>query len=147
MAEEYKPYTTFSVDAEIEAGKDLYISEDTLSYKEKISIENSSEDNIIIRFHNVITQHVDALKDYISDLELDDDEYYNYLYQPKLFCFEAYGTPELATSLLYINNMTSATEFNKKKIKVFTTDIIDIINELFSILEEDLQDNREMVNQ
>lgn len=146
MAEEYKPYTTYSVDAEIEAGKELYISEDTLSYKEKIGIDNVSEDSIIIRFHNVITQHIDALKDYITDLEFDDDEYYNYLYQPKLFCFEAYGTPELSTSLLYINNMTSATEFNKKKIKAFTSDIIDAINELFAILEEDLQDNREMVN-
>lgn len=146
MAEEYKPYATFSVDAEIEAGKDLYISEDTMSYKEKIPMQES-EDNIIIRFHNIITQHIDALKDYITDLEFDDDEYYNYLYQPKLFCYEAYGTPELATSILYINNMTSATEFNKKKLKVFTTDIIDAINELFSILEEDLEDNRATVNQ
>ena len=146
MAEEYKPYTTFSVDAEIEAGKDLYISEDTMSYKEKIPMQES-KDSIIIRFHNVITQHIDALKDYITDLEFDDDEYYNYLYQPKLFCYEAYGTPELATSILYINNMTSATEFNKKKLKVFTTDIIDAINELFSILEEDLEDNRATVNQ
>lgn len=146
MAEEYKPYATFSVDAEIEAGKDLYISEDTMSYKEKIPMQES-EDSIIIRFHNIITQHIDALKDYITDLEFDDDEYYNYLYQPKLFCYEAYGTPELATSILYINNMTSATEFNKKKLKVFTTDIIDAINELFSILEEDLEDNRATVNQ
>lgn len=146
MAEEYKPYATFSVDAEIEAGKDLYISEDTMSYKEKIPMQES-EDNIIIRFHNIITQHIDALKDYITDLEFDDEEYYNYLYQPKLFCYEAYGTPELATSILYINNMTSATEFNKKKLKVFTTDIIDAINELFSILEEDLEDNRATVNQ
>lgn len=146
MAEEYKPYATFSVDAEIEAGKDLYISEDTMSYKEKIPMQES-EDNIIIRFHNIITQHIDALKDYITDLEFDDEEYYNYLYQPKLFCYEAYGTPELATSILYINNMTSATEFNKKKLKVFTTDIIDVINELFSILEEDLEDNRATVNQ
>lgn len=146
MAEEYKPYATFSVDAEIEAGKDLYISEDTMSYKEKIPMQES-EDNIIIRFHNIITQHIDALKDYITDLEFDDGEYYNYLYQPKLFCYEAYGTPELATSILYINNMTSATEFNKKKLKVFTTDIIDAINELFSILEEDLEDNRATVNQ
>lgn len=146
MAEEYKPYATFSIDAEIEAGKDLYISEDTMSYKEKIPMQES-EDNIIIRFHNIITQHIDALKDYITDLEFDDEEYYNYLYQPKLFCYEAYGTPELATSILYINNMTSATEFNKKKLKVFTTDIIDAINELFSILEEDLEDNRATVNQ
>lgn len=145
MEEEYKPYATFSVDAEIEAGKELYISEDTLSYKEKIQLQDS-DDAIIIRFHNIITQHIDALKEFITEVELDEDEYYEYLYQPKLFCFSVYGTPELTTSLLYINNMTSATEFNKRKIKAFTTNIVDVINELFSILEEDLEENRNTIN-
>lgn len=141
MAIGYKPYGTFSVDAEIEAGKDLEVSESTLSFKEEIDI-NNTEDSIHIRYHNIITRYIDALSKYIVTVELTDDELYKYKFQPKLFCFEQYGTPELSSSLLYINNMVSATNFNKQTIKAFTTDILSIISELFSITENELDENR-----
>ena len=53
-----------------------------------------------------------------------------------------YNTPELASSLLYINNMISITEFTKKTINIFTEDIMDIINELMSLNEDDLKQNK-----
>lgn len=136
MAQEFQPYLTTSVDKFIEEGKSLDISESKMAFKERV------DGTIVIPVHNVITQNVSAIRSHITEYTMDDDEFQTYKYQPKLFCYEMYGTPELAYSLLYINNMISLTEFTKKTIKIFTEDIMDVINELMSLSEKDLERNK-----
>ena len=139
MATKFQPYEETSVDMYIDTGKILDISESTIAFKSKV------DDKIIIPYHNVITKFYKVLKDYIVDVTLSDEELHRYYQQPKLFCYDTYGTPELTYSLLYINNMPSITEFKKKKIKVFTDDILDIVNELMALNEEDLKNNSDDV--
>ena len=141
MSKQFEPYTVTSVDRFIEEGLDLDVSESKLAFKERI------EGEIVIPFNNIITKNINVLSDYITPYEMDDDEYQRYKYQPKLFSYEIYGTPELASSILFINNMTSLTEFTKKNINIFTENIMDAINELMSLNEEDLKQNRVNIGQ
>ena len=123
----FKPYGETTITGVIREGKKLNISEDTMAFKEVIDKE------IAVVYNNVITRYIDILKPYITTIELSDDQLFKYKYKPNLFCYEIYGTPELASSLLYINNMPSLTNFNKNKINVFTNNIMDIIKELKSL--------------
>lgn len=136
MSIQFEPYNTTTVDRFIEEGFMLDVSESTLSFKELINGE------IIFPIHNVITKNINVLNDYIIEYTMNDEDYQRYLYQPKLFCYEVYGTPELASSILYINNMTSITQFNKKKLKIFTDTIMRAVNELMSLSEDDLAKNK-----
>ena len=136
MAIDFKPYAQTTIPGVILEGKKLAISESTLVFKDVI------DDECVIAFHNVISKHIDALKKYIITIELSEDQFFRYRNKPNLFCYDMYGTPELATSLLYINNMVSITEFKKYTIKVFTTNIMEAVKELMSLNERDLIDNR-----
>lgn len=132
----FNPYEKTSIDQFVDAYESEQVTEGTISFKEKIN------DSIIIKFHNVISKHIDLMKPYIVDVVLTDDEYARYKCLPNLFCYDIYGTPELAYSLLYINNMVSITEFTRKSIKAFTTDINDVIKELMILNQTDLEHNQ-----
>ena len=132
----FKPYTMNTVDAVISAGKALKISESTLAFKSVI------DEEVVVSYYNVITKYLDVIKPFLREVELSDDELLMYKFKPNLYCFDLYGTPELASSLLYVNNMVSVTDFKKKKIKRFSSNIMDIINELLSLNEYELKKNR-----
>ena len=131
--DKFRPYTETTVDSVIEAGQMLDISESTMAF------HNTIDDSIVLAYHNVITKFYRVLSDHIIEVTLSDDEYDEYVQQPKKYCYDMYGTPELAYSLLYINDMPSVTDFKRRKIKIFTDDIMDIIVELMSLNEEDLE--------
>ena len=139
MSREYLPYQQTKVRDVVDTGNALDISEKTLSFRIPV------EDTLIIPDHNILTKYYDVIKQFIVTYEMTNEEYQLYKYQPKKFCYDKYGTPELAYSLLYINNMISVIEFTKQKIKVFSSDILDVVNELFDILEDDLKTNRTLV--
>lgn len=132
----FTPYEQTTIDAVIETGLNLSVSEDTMAFKELIN------DEVLFAYDNVITRYRDILTDYIIYIDLTDDDYQRYKYQPQLFCYDYYGTPELASSILYINNMVSRTEFTKQSFMIFNDDIMDIIQELMSLNEADLETNR-----
>ena len=131
--DKFRPYTETTVDNVIEAGQTLDISESTMAFR------NTIDNSIVLAYHNVITKFYRVLSDHIIEVTLSDDEYDEYVQQPKKYCYDMYGTPELAYSLLYINDMPSVTDFKRRKIKIFTDDIMDIIVELMSLNEEDLE--------
>lgn len=132
----FKPYKQNTITAVINAGKGLTISESKIAFREKI------DDEIIIRQDNVLTRYRRVLKPYLTTKELTDDEYIKYKCQPGLLCYDLYGTPELATSLLFFNNMSSVTEFTKRSITIFKPDILTVVNELMSLNNKDLVANR-----
>ena len=130
---DFRPYNEANVDSVMAAGKELDISESTMSFR------NVIDDSVVLAYHNVITKFYRVLSSFIVEITLSDEESDRYIQQPKKYCYEMYGTPELAYSLLYINDMPSVTDFKRKKIKVFTDDIMDAIVELMSLNEEDLE--------
>ena len=140
MANTFKPYAETTITGVIREGKKLNISESSMAFKDVI------DDEIAVIYNNVITRYMDTLKPYITTIDLTEDQLYKYKYRPNLFCYEIYGTPELASSLLYINNMPTLMNFNKTRIKVFSNNIMDIVKELMSLNERDLINNRMSYN-
>ena len=137
--EQFKPYATTDIENFIEKGIKLSISESSISYKSVITHSNGS---VAIKYHNVITKYRDIIRPYIVSETLSDIDHQTYKFQPHLLCYDLYGTPELAYSLLYINNMVSFSQFTKKTIKVFTSNFPDILEELMTLNKEDLIKNR-----
>ena len=136
MMTKFKPYQQTTINGFIETGKLLSISESSMAFKTVIDNE------IAITFQNVITKNYQAIKPYIEEVTMTEDAFMAYKNKPNMYCHDIYGTPELASSLLYINNMTSITEFTKPKFKRFKTSIMSIVNELMTLNEKDLKKNR-----
>lgn len=123
----------------ISAGKNLILSRNGLMMK-------VNQNGVIYPYQSLTARFGDALNRYIADYEFDDNVWPDYMFQPKKFCKDYYGTPELWGDILYINHMTSATQFNRQTIKIFTDSILEAIGELKAIYATDLAKNQLEVN-
>lgn len=136
MANKFIPYTKTTIDSVISSGKSLGLSENAIAFKTII------DDEIAIPYYNIITKYKDAINKYIETVTLDEEEFFQYKCKPNYYCFKTYGTPELASSLLYINNMDSSTKFKNTTFKRFNKDILKVINELVTLTIKDIKKNR-----
>lgn len=132
----FRPFAKTTITHVIEAYDYESVTEGSIAFKEKIN------DELIIKFHNLLSKYHDLMRKYIVQVELTEVEYNRYKCLPNLLSYDLYGTPELAYSILYINNMVSMTEFTKRKIKVFATNINEVLKELMVLSKEDLDRNR-----
>lgn len=86
-----------------------------ISYRElhtKAVINDYSTKNTIgIPFLNIISKYKDNLTDIIIEVELDDIQQRDYLYQPKKLSEFLYGTTELWFELLRLNHFPSISDF------------------------------------
>lgn len=126
---------TFSLPYEVDAGKEIEMSYGNMQFKHR-------KDNVITPYQTVIGRFYHALKPYITSKELTDEELLKYWQQPRLLSIDLYGTPELWSGLLYINNLVSAAKFTKKNIKIFTSGIMDALEEIMTLYYDDLHNNR-----
>lgn len=131
----FKPFERTTIDAIISSYQDESITEGTIAFKEKINGQ------LVIKFHNILSKYHDLMKKYIVTVDLTDDEYTRYKCLPNLMSYDLYGTPELGYSLLYINNMVSMTDFTKRTVKVFSTNINEVLKEMMVLLKDDLDSN------
>lgn len=98
----------------------------------------SDDTKLIVNHTSLPNKYFDYISDIVTSVTMTDEEYIKYRYQPKLFCYNYYGTTELWALLLKVNNMTSAIEFNKKNIKVFSQEIFSLLNEIFILEKENI---------
>lgn len=131
----YAPYEAYNIGEEISAGKNIDMSHGNMQFKVKTNDIITPYETLFTRYHNV-------MKDYIITRTLSDEDYSKYYQQPKLLSYDLYGTPELWSGLLYINNMVSVTNFTKRTIKVFTIGILDALQEIITIYNNDLTNNK-----
>lgn len=75
-------------------------------------------------------------------VELDDIAYENYKYQPKKLSKDLYGTIDLWHIIIWINGMTSVTEFNRRKIVLFDQQGLDTLVKIINLEEQRIIDNR-----
>lgn len=127
----FEPYNTNTVEESISAGKELEFSRDNTMMK-------VCEKGVIYPYQSLLTRFGGILKKYTTEYTFEQNAFESYMYQPKKFCYDYYGTPELWGDLLYINNMVSAMEFVEPSIKIFKSNILDVIAELNAICGEDL---------
>jgi len=128
----------------IEYGKNLNISHGKLHYQ---STFDTSDSTIILNHISILDKYNDYLKKIIVNVTLTDDEYFKYRFQPKRLSYDIYGTTELWSLILKINNMVSAIQFTELKIKLFTQDIFDVINEILILEDSEIKANRQFVHQ
>lgn len=136
----FKPFESNTISDIIEAGNKLEMSHSKLHFKSKYTTPENND--VIINYSSIIDKYNDFVQKIVTEIELSELEYLKYRFQPKRFCMDYYGTTELWSSLLRINNMTSAVQFTKTKIKAFTQDIFDVLNEIMIMEEEEIRDNR-----
>ena len=126
----------------IDKGRRQVFVIDDASILEKIVDDDA---DIVISFDTLYAKYHRILVPFIKDFEFTDIELQTYKYQPKRFCLDIYNTTELWSALLYINNMISITEFKKKKIKVFAPQILDLLDDIYALVETDMVKNKDRV--
>lgn len=110
------------------------------------SLIKSNGNNLIVNSTSLPNMYYDYILNSTYTLTLTNSEYMKYRYQPKLFCHDVYGTTELWSLLLKINNFSSISEFNSKKIKVFDVDIFNILNEILINEESRILENYDSID-
>lgn len=136
-------YEVSDIQGQVEFGQSLDISHSILHRKTKFKDKYGVD--IIHCTLPLLTRYVDLISDYIIDVEMTEEEFKQFRYQPKALSLEHYGTTELWSSILSINNMDSVVEFNKKKLKLFRNDIMDILEEILILEEDNIKDDREYI--
>lgn len=129
------PYDAFNLDSEVANAKGIELSHGNMQFKTNTNGVITPYQTIIGRFHNILTP-------YIIDYTLSDNDYRKYYQKPKLLCSDLYGTPELWSGILYINNMVSVANFTKQKIKIFNQGILSAIEEIMTIYRDDIDSNK-----
>ena len=76
-------------------------------------------------------------------IKLSDELLRHYIYRPKYLSLKLYGTIDLWQLILWINDLTSATQFDKSIIYVFDPERIDILERIISIEKNRLRQNHE----
>ena len=118
------------------SGKNITISHGNMQFKTRI------DNRIVVPKVSLIGQYHGILSKYIVEKEYTDKEFSHYYQRPKLLSLDLYGTPELWSWLLYINNCKSVTNFTNPKLKIFTSDIGTAIREILTITSQDMAKNR-----
>ena len=132
----YEPNKAYDINMEVSLGKSVELSHGKMQFKVR------SEDKVVSPYQSLICKYHNILAPYIKERILTEDEFRKYYQKPKLLSQELYGTPELWSGILYINNMVSVANFTQKNIKVFSTNILSILEEMVTICSDDLETNR-----
>lgn len=118
-----------TIQQQVAQGNALAISNANINYHKVLAADG---DKVVINFESLLTQYRYFLKKHIVILTLTDEQYLNYRFKPKSLSYDLYGTIEMASMLLSINNVVSVSEFDFKKVKVFDSGIKDFINEVLN---------------
>lgn len=108
----------------------------------KSSLKPSSKETIVLNSSSLYNKYSDEIKRILYEVELTDYEYVTYRFQPKLFCYHYYGTTELWSLLLKVNNMMSVAQFDKKKIIMFSGEIFKILSEILVLEDYNIRINK-----
>ena len=106
------PQDTTTIEEFIESGSGVTISYPVLSFREMLS--NGTWVSVL----NVITDYLPEIRNACVNVRLTTEQQWQYLYKPKLLCYDTYGNPELYYIILLINDMADVKEFSKPVIKM-----------------------------
>jgi hypothetical protein len=136
----FNPFVTSTVDGIAKSGQSLELSHGKLHIQSAYT--SPAGDKIIINYTSILDKYYDYLQKIVVSVTFTDEEYLKYRFQPKRFCMDFYDTTELWSSILRLNNMTSASQFVNQTIKAFTKDVFVVINEIMILEEERIRHNR-----
>lgn len=128
-----------TIQAVISEGLESKLNIKELSLKNVIT--NSAGEMFVVNFSNLYEKYYELLLENTVVLVLNEEEYKKYRFKPKLLSYELYGTTELHYMLLRLNHMYSVINFDLSEIRVFTRNIISLLNEIMIIESEEFIDN------
>ena len=136
---------TATLAAAIEAGNSDDYNPSRLSYRKFVKTDNGSND-LIVPFESFFDKYYDVIKsDFVEEMELSEDDLSRYKYNPKRLSYDSFGTVELWTAILRINDMSSVMEFNSSKILMFTSDFKEIVDEMINLEKDEKDENDEEI--
>ena len=110
-----------------------------------------SEDNlhVIMNYQSIMDRYVQYIRDYITEIELSQEEMRKYRYNPKRLSFNLYGTTSYWWSIIFANQIHSLTEFDFSRdnvIKVFTREGISAFSTVLSVDKTFISENQSEVS-
>ena len=131
-----------TISQQISVGKNLKITNKEISLQRVIRID--SDTALLINVNTVLEKYYNEMKKYINTYQLNDDDVKKYEYKPYLLSYDIYGTVELVPFILRINHMVSEADFCgfQEGLKLFTSGIVDFINEIILKEKRTLNENR-----
>ena len=128
-----------TVPEQVSLAKDMEISYRTLH--PSLVISNVKDDDVIrVPYSSIINKYKEFLSTRVVEIKLDDAMREKYMYKPKMVSNELYGTTELWSEILILNNAYSVIEFTPRVLKCYDPNRFkSFINEI--ILLEDVLDD------
>ena len=128
-----------TIPEQVSLAKDMEISYRTLH--PSLVISNVKDDDVIrVPYSSIINKYKDFLSTIVVEIKLDDAMREKYMYKPKMVSNELYGTTELWSEILILNNAYSVIEFKPRVLKCYDPNRFkSFINEI--ILLEDVLDD------
>lgn len=119
------PKTSHTLEEFAEAGQSI-----DLKFSKFCLIEQ--RDGIEFPVHNVIDDYWDELREMSMEVELNQQEYHEYRFRPRLLCDYIYGNGDLYWIILIINDCINVRDFDKKKIKLIRpTALKELLDSVF----------------
>jgi hypothetical protein len=123
----------------ISTGKELKICNRELSLKSVMT--NSANEKYVVNITNLFEKYYEILLDNTVIVVLTDEEYLKYRFKPKVLSYDLYGTKELHYMLLRLNYVYSVINFDFKELRVFNTNILNLLNEIMILENENYIEN------
>ena len=110
-----------------------------------------SEDDlhVIMNYQSIMDRYVQYIRDYITEIELSQEEMRKYRYNPKRLSFNLYGTTSYWWSIIFANQIHSLTEFDFSRdniIKVFTREGISAFSTVLAVDKTFISENQSEVS-
>lgn len=124
--------------------RNLDVSYDRLYTKEVNTLE--SGDQLILTTDPITLKYKDDLKEIVMEKTLTPAEERKYFYNPQVLSYDLYETTQYWHLLLELNEMTSAIEFNRTKIKVYDGSLPTVVNAILAAEEDIIRINNAEIN-
>ena len=118
-----------TITSQIAEGKSVKLSNSAICLKEKLVIDSES---IVINFNSLLSDYRYYFDKYIYTKDYSEEEFKQYIYNPKKLSFDLYGTIEYAPLIMRINNIVSVIEFNKSSLKLLDKGFTKFLNEVIT---------------
>jgi len=123
--------------------KEQDLSFPMLHFKEIIEKEDNTK--LVVISESILDKYDAILKDIIVTRTLTTEEFNKYQYNPKLLSYDMYGTVELWSLLLYVNQLHSTSQFSINPIKVYNYKILSIIESIMNLEKPIIDENEEYI--
>lgn len=95
---------------------------------------------------SVLIPYDEELNKYKKTYTMNYAEFHKYRYNPWRLAKDIYGSTEYWFLILHANEMYSASEFDKERITLYTSDVLKVINEILAVEDVNIKRNISEVN-